>query len=94
MASDRGFSLSIDATVTTLPADRSRNGSAARTTAAGADQIDGDDLLPRLGGDLTEQPAGIGARRGHDRIEAAGSLGQPPVTRTVPARTAWSRLDM
>jgi hypothetical protein len=36
-----------------------------------ADQVDRDDAVPRLRGDVEDVAAGVGARRGDDRVEAA-----------------------
>ena len=59
--------------------DAARRGAQARQGGAhhggGAEQVDHDDLLPLVGGDVVQRAAGVDAGGGDDGVEAAGPLG-------------------
>ena len=66
----------MDATVTTVPFDRSRKGRAARTTAAVPSRLTATTFSQTSAGTSDEQAAGVGAGGGDDGVEPAGPLGE------------------
>ena len=64
----------------------SRNGSAARTSEGGADQVDLDHPFPRVSADLVEVAAGVHAGVGHDRVDQAAVLLRDGADRALDGR--------
>ena len=67
---------SVEATVTILPAALLERGQRGPDDGGGAEQVDGDDLLPLGGGHVAQRAAAVRARGGHHRVDAAGAVDQ------------------